>query len=181
MKKTIQTLALFGGLCAFGLTSCDKIKDDLFPAFEAQIGEVAVTIPITVMGAESTASGTVPFNLDSTIKAYTENAFSISHLNSVKIKDLNVAIINGDNLNDVSNFETVTLKLASNTNTTPAVIVSAPIPNTPATDINIDAANSPDLKEYLVGDRLTYTLTGKARKATTKPLQARLSVTLTVK
>jgi hypothetical protein len=181
MKKTIRTLSLFGGLCALGLTSCDKIKDSLFPAFDTQLGEVAFTIPVTPIGIESSTSSTLSFDLDSTIKAYTENTFSISNLSSVKVKDLNVAITNSDNLNDVSNFETVTLRLSSNANPNVAVIVSTPIPNMPAMDVNIAVPDSPELKEYLMGDKLTYIISGKARKSTTKPLNATVSVTLSIK
>jgi hypothetical protein len=180
MKKTILTLSLFG-LFTAGLTSCEKVKDKLFPAFDTQMADVQVTIPITIQGAESTTNSTVAFNLDSTIKAYTANAFSISNLSSVKVKDIGVFLTDGNDLNNISNFENVTLKFSSNTNSTPAVIIDTPIPNVSVTDINLPVTNSPELKEYLKGNQLTYTVTGRARKTTTKVLHAVILVTLAVK
>lgn len=133
------------------------------------------------MGVESSSSNTISFNLDSIIKAYTENTFSIGNLSSVKVKDVTIFLVNADDLNNISNFETVSLSFFSNTNSTPAVVASAIIPNTPATSLNVPAVNSPELKEYLKGNQLTYTVTGKARKSTTKTLNATVSVTLCVK
>jgi|SRR6476469_7020408 len=182
MKRRILTLSLLGALCAVGFTSCDKIKDKLFPAFEVDVSDVAVTIPITVAGVEANSSGNVAFNLDSAIKAHTENAFGINSLSSVKVKDITVTLVDADDLNNISNFETVAVKLATNTVSTPAVVASAAIPNTPATYINIPAdANTPELKDYLKGNQLTYTVSSMARKSTTAPLHAIVSLTLSVK
>jgi hypothetical protein len=180
MKKSILALTLAGSL-AIGLLSCSKVKDTLFPAFESEIGAVSVTIPITVAGTEASNSKTITFNLDSTIRAYTQNAFSISNLGSVKVKDLSIMLVNADDFNDVSNFESVLVKLASNTNTTPAVIASAAISDTPASSLNITPTNSPELKGYLAGNQLTYTLMADVRRTTTKPLQATVLVTLSIK
>jgi hypothetical protein len=182
MKKRFFALSLLGTFCIAGLTSCDKVKDNLFPPFETEIADVNVTIPITVQGVEASSSNTVSFNLDSTIKAYTANAFSISNLNSVKVKDVTVFLTDADELNDVSNFESVQLKISSNTVSTPAIVASATIPNSPAESLNIPAGdNSPELKEYLNGNELVYTVTGMARRTTTKPLNAVVSVTLSIK
>lgn len=181
MKKTILTLSLLGSICAIGFTSCEKIKDKLFPAFDAEIADVSVTVPITVAGTENSSSSTVSFNLDSTIKAYTQNAFGMSNLSSVKVKDMRVFLMETTELNNISNFENVKLSFSSNTNITPAIIADAAIPNVRAADINIPVANSPELKGYLTGNQLTYMLTGKARRSTTKPLNAAVSVTLSIK
>jgi hypothetical protein len=181
MKKTILALSLLSGLCAASLTSCEKVKDSLFPAFDVEMNDVSVTIPITVEGVERSTSSTVAFNLDSAIKAYTSNAFSISNLSSVKVKDVGVVLTNTDALNDLSNFETVSVKLSSNTVSTPAIIASAAVPDAPGTSLNIPITNPPELKEYLKGNQLTYTITGTARQTTTKPLNATVSVTLAIK
>jgi hypothetical protein len=180
MKKSILALTLAGSF-ATGLFSCSKVKNTLFPAFESEIGAVSVTIPIAVAGAEASSSKTITFKLDSTIKAYTQNAFSISNLGSVKVKDLSVMLVNADALNDVSNCDSVTVKLASNTNSTPAVIASVAIPDTPASSLNITPINSPELNGYLTGNQLTYTLMARVRRTATKPLQATVLVTLSIK
>jgi len=181
MKKRILTFSLLGSLCIVALASCDKIKDKLFPAFDSEMAAVSVNIPITVQGVESSSSSTVSFNLDSTIKAYTVNSFGVDNLSSVKVKDIGIFLNNADDQNDVSNFETISLKFSSNTNTTPAVVASAVIPDAPAANLNIPATNSPELKEYLKGDKLTYFLSGRARRTTTKVLNATVLVTLSIK
>lgn len=181
MKKSIRTLCLLSCLCALGLVSCDKVKDKLFPAFETEIADVNITIPITLSGTQASTSNTVSFNLDSTIQTETANTFSINNLSSVKVKDVSVFLNNADDLNDVSNFESVQLTFSSNTNPTPAIVANATIPNTPAASLNIPATDSPELKEYLKGNQLTYTVTGTARRTTTKALSATVAVTLSVK
>jgi hypothetical protein len=182
MKKSLFALSLLGTFCIASLTSCEKVKDSLFPPFETQISDVNVTIPITVQGEEASSSNTVSFDLDSTIKDYTENAFNIDNLNSVKVKDITVYLTDADAQNDVSNFESVQLKIASNTVNTPAVVANTTIPNTPANNLNIPAGeNSPELKEYLKGNELSYTITSSTRRSTTKPLNAVVSVTLSLK
>jgi hypothetical protein len=182
MKKNLFALSLLGTICIVSFSSCEKVRDSLFPPFETEISDVNITIPITAQGAEVSSSNTVSFNLDSTIKEYTENTFDIDNLNSVKVKDVTVFLTDTDELNDVSNFENVQLKISSNTVSTPAIVVSTTIPNTPAESLNISAGdNSPELKEYLKGNELLYTISSTARRTTTKPLNAVVSVTLSVK
>lgn len=181
MKKTIRILSLLGLLCAVGFTSCNKIKDGLFPAFAVQTDEVTVNIPVMVAAVESSTSSTVSFNLDSTIRVNTANTFGVDNVSSIKVKDITVFLTNSDALNDLSNFEKVRLLFSSNTVTTPAIVASADIPNSKATSINIPASNGPELKEYLKGNQLTHTVYLKARRTTTKPLNVAVSVTLSFK
>lgn len=180
MKKT-RTLALVALLFALGFAACKKIKESLFPAFDADIQNVSLTIPITLAGAEASSTATVAFSLDSVIKQYTSNTFGFNSVSSVKVKDATVFLENADDQNDVSNFQNVSLKFASNTNTTPVEVLSASIPDSPATDANIPATNSPELKSYLNGTQLTYIISGTARRSTTKELNATVAVTLSVK
>ena len=181
MKKISLAFLGFSAFCAVSLASCDKIKDTLFPAFNAELDEVAVTIPVTLAGAEGRVSQTISFNLDSIIKTYTANAFGIGNLSSVKVKDITVTLVNTDVLNNFSNFETVRITLASNAVATPVVVAGADIPNTAATSINLTPSVTPELKEYLAGNQLIYTVTAKARRTTTKPLDAAVHITLAIK
>jgi len=180
MKNTICALFAFG-IVATGFVSCQKVKDALFPAFETQVDDIEFTIPIVAGGVETSVSNTFYFNLDSTIKDYTENVFSIRNINSVKVSGLTLMITNTDALHDISNFESIHVAMASNAKTTPVVIVDAAVPNEPANILNLAATNSPDLKDYLKGNQLTYTVTGKARRSTIKPLQATVSISLAIK
>lgn len=178
MKKSILAFCL---ICAISLISCDKVKDKLFPSFETEINGIHVTIPLALAGTEISNSSTVLFNLDSAIRAETANTFGINNLGSVKVQDVGIFVSNADDLNDISNFKSVRVTLASNTNAKPVVVASANIADTPATSLNITATNSPELKDYLKGNQLTYTVMGDVRRTTTKNLNATLSITLAIK
>ncbi len=181
MKAKLCVFSLMAAFVAVSFAACNKIKSELFPSFDTDISEVTVTVPATAAGVEATASNTVSFNLDSAIKAYTRSTFSINNLSSVKVKDISIFVLNPDSENDASNFESISLKISSSTNSTPALVASAAIPNSYSTSVNIDAANGPELKEYLRGNNLTYAITGKTRRAVTKPLTLTVLVTLSIK
>lgn len=181
MKKSVLILFFAAFICIVALSSCNKIIKALFPAFDTEIGDVTLTIPATAAGMEVSTSNTITFNLDSTIKAYTQNAFSTEDLTSVKVKNAGIILINDDDLNDISNFDSISIKIASNSNNTPAVIASVSVPDTRRTSFIIPVANSPELKGYLNGSQLTYTITSRTRRLTTKPLQMSLGVTLALK
>jgi hypothetical protein len=185
MKKSIATLSV-ATVFTLGLTSCDKLKDKLFPSFEANAGVVQLTVPvITNTSTEaSLGSQTVHFNLDSTVQDYTKGRgdFSISNVNSVKVKNVSVMLTSpyGDDSNNLSNFENAKVTLASNTNTTPVVIASASIADSYSSSLNIANDNSPELKEYLKGSDFIYTVSGKPRRATHEPMNLVITVTLKV-
>ena len=176
MKKVLLSFAVLGTLA---LASCDKIKDAIFPSFETTIGEVTVVVPIITNTASETEMGriSVNFNIDSVIKKYTANQFSISNATSIKVQNTTVHLVNGDAINNLSSFETIKLSVASDAVPTPAVIAQEAI-TSDANPIVING-NDTNLKEYLKGGRVTYTLSGKAKRPTTKPLQ--LSVTVALK
>lgn len=179
MKKSILSFSV-ASLLVLGMSSCEKAKDKLFPSFETNAGTLLVNVPVVASTANEVALGntTVSFNLDSTIKAYTNGSFSISNANSVKIKDITLTVLNGDQENNISNFESAKVTIASNANSSPAVIASANL-----MDINQPAVingNGTELKGYLQGGQITYNVSGKARRATTKELQASISVVLSI-
>lgn len=178
MKKTIFASTL---IAIVTLSACSKIRD-LFPAFNTNIPPIEVTVPPSVaVGIETSFSNTVNFNLDSAIKAHTANVFGVDALTSVKVKNIKVEITNADALNDLSNFETLGFKFSSNTEANPAEIVTATIPNTPASVIDLPTDNCPELKTYLKGSALTFTATTKTRKVISKSLNALITVTLAIK
>lgn len=177
MKKTLA-LSL---VVIVALTACTKIRD-LFPAFNTEMPPVEVTVPPSVaIGIETSFSNTIKFNLDSAIKAHTANVFGVDALTSVKVKSIKVQILNSDAMNDLSNFETIGFKFSSNTEATPAQVVTATIPNTPASTIELPTDNCPELKTYLKGTELTFTATTKTRKVISKPLNTLITITLAIK
>ena len=180
MKKSILAFTAVGLLAVF-TSSCEKAKALIFPSFEAAAGEAVLNIPvISNTTTEATVgSTTMNFNLDSTIKANTAGEFSISHAESVIVKNIVLEVLNGDQESNISNFESVKVSLSSNSNTTPATLVS-----TTLVDVNqpqVINGNGTELKEYLKGSTLTYNVAGKLRRETKKNLQLQMSLILSVK
>jgi hypothetical protein len=180
MKKTILAFSAITVLSVLG-ASCEKAKDVLFPSFETDGGTVELSIPvISSTAAEATlGSTTVHFDLDSAIKANTAGQFSINNAESIKLKNVILSVLNGDDESNISNFETAKVTLSSNSKSTPAVIATANLLD--VDQPNVINGNGIELKEYLKGDMLTYMVAGKARRATKKALDLRISFTLDVK
>ncbi len=178
MKKLFLSFSV--AALVLGMSSCEKVKDKVFPSFETDGGTILVEVPVvtnTTTEAEMDAT-TVSFNLDSTIKANTDGNFSLSNASSVKISTVTLTVLNGDQENNISNFESAKISVSSNSNPTPVVIAFATL-----ADVNQPAVingNGAELKGYLQGNQITYKISGKARRATTKELQAAISFTLKV-
>ena len=180
MKKLFLSFSV-ASILVFSMSSCEKVKDKVFPSFETSGGTVLIEVPVvtnTTTEQEIDAT-TMSLNIDSTIKANTDGKFSISNANSIKVRDITLTVLNGDEQNNISNFETAKLSISSNSNTTPAVIASANL-----ADVNQPAVingNDTEIKTYLQGSQITYKVSGKARRATTKELQLAVAVVLSVK
>lgn len=174
--KTYSIIAII--FFAVVITSCQKIKDAFFNPIESPLS-VDIIIPVTENTASETSLGTstVSFNLDSIIKKNTGNVFSLKNINSVKIKDLAINLINPDQSNNLANFENAAVTFYTNTRSTPVTIATATIPDSYTKSLIIPTNNT-DIKGHLDGTQMTFNLFGKARRATTIPLTARISITL---
>jgi hypothetical protein len=182
MKKTIVTLLLAAFVITVG-SSCKKVVTSLFPGIDVRIPDVQVTIPpvIVVPSTEmSLGSFSASFNLDSIIKASTNNVFNINDIGTVKVKQVAVTLQNGDNLNNLANFETARVAMTSSNNSTETNILTVNIPDATSNTITVNATDSPDLKQYLSGNRINYTVYGKLRRPTTKSLNMVIAVTVRV-
>lgn len=177
MKKALLSFSVLGTLA---LASCDKVKDAIFPAFETSINDIKVTVPVTTNTTTEMSLGevVVNFNVDSVIRKHTADQFSIDNAKSIQVVTTTIDVLNGTDENNISNFESVKLSVSSNTRPTPVAIASAII--TSAVEPLVINGNGTDLKEYLKAGRMTYTLSGKAKKPTTQPLQLEVSLQLKV-
>lgn len=178
MKKLF--LSFSTAVLVFAMSSCEKVKDKVFPSFETNSGTVLIDVPVVTNTSSEMEidATTISFNLDSTIKANTGGNFSISNVKSVKVSTITLSVLNGDQQNNISNFETAKVSVSSNANSTPAVIASATL-----ADVNQPAVingNGTELKGYLQGNQITYKVSGKARRTTSKELQAVISIVLKV-
>lgn len=182
MKKVLLSVSLLVFLVA--CMSCNKIKDAIFPSIDINLPSFQFTvpaIPIVLNSEASLGSFNVNFNLDSIIKANTAGAFGAGAVSTVKVKKMVVSLTNGDAPNNLANFESARFTFSSNTKTTPVEIATFSFPDAFSTTYAAEPVNSPELKEYLSGSQLTYTLFGKARRTTSKPLNFNVVVTLSAK
>jgi len=173
MKKVLASLSVLA-IVAVSTSSCSKIVEQIFPGIDTRLPDINVTIPmIPVVPANEISLGTYTthFNLDSTIKANTSGVFDIGVVSSVKVKEISVSVSNADNLNNLSNFDYARFALGSNNSSEPANVTTINFPESNSSSVTVTPDDSPELLNLLKGSELTYTLYGKARRPTIKPLK----------
>lgn len=164
-----------------GFSSCKKLIAAVFGGTDVNVPEVQVTIPavIAVTSNEiSLGSFSFYFNLDSIVKANTAGVFGANAVNSIKVKQVKITITNADQFNNLANFQSARVTLQSNTNTTPAELFSVIFADTYASTYTYTPTNSPELLSYIKGSNISYTIYGKTRRTTNKPLTMVVAVTL---
>ncbi len=183
MRKSIYAILSAVAIVAV-VASCnvkDTIKNAIKVSFTTDAVEGQFTVPpITNTSTEQSLGAlTYNLNLDSTIKAETNNEFSISDINTVKLQSAVASIQNPDSANNVANFESAILRLTSSN----APEINLQIDNildTYATKFVFPVADLPNLQGYLSGGNYTYELRGKLRRPTTKDLTVNLRVGILV-
>lgn len=183
MKKLPVVLSIAVILLG-GFTSCSKIVDKIFPGVDAKIPDLQLTVPIIpIVPPNEMTFGTFSahINLDSTIRANTGGVFGIGVVSSIKVKQIVVSITNADDLNNLSNFESGRVVMTSDNNNVPVTLATLSFPDINSSSLTVTPTDSPELINYLKGSEVTYTMYGKARRITTKPLNMNVSVTLRIK
>ena len=183
MKKPSFLIVLMIILCT-GIFSCKQVLDLVFPGMETTAPDIQITIPpILAVTDQEVALGsfTTHFNLDSAIKANTKGVFGINSISTIKVTKASFKLLNGDEQNNLSNFKSVQFSISSNTNKTPADIVTVNFPDSTLNSYTQTVTDSPDISNYLRGTEITYNVSGAARRATTKSLTMVISITMYVK
>ena len=168
-------------IVALSIQSCDKLKDKFFPGFEIQPSDLQISIPVIANTASPTAvaSVTTYFNMDSIIKAETLNAFTINNVKSITVQELNLSFTNSDNANNFANLEEIAVSFHSNSNTNATIVANAPIvQDVMANELALSPLATNNIRGYMNGSQLTYTITAKARRATTKSLTCMMHIRL---
>jgi len=181
MKKSMIFVLIIMILVAASI-SCKKIIRNIFKGIDADVPEFSVTIPAIpiVLPIAIPIPLSQPFNLDSTVKANTGGVFGANDVTSVKVKQIVFNLSDADSLNNLSNFESVRVTFASDVKPDTVTVASIVFPETYASTTTYTPVNSPELKPYLTGSMLYYTIFGKIRRVTTKPLHLSIKVTLRV-
>jgi hypothetical protein len=182
MRKTYLFLTLMSVVVTIAFSSCEKIKEKLFEAFTAKGADVQFTIPVIATTNEVTiGTSSVNFNVDSTIKANTGGAFGVGILDQVNPEEVTLSLLNADQLNNLANFESFKVQVTTSNNSNPIVIASMSNPDTFGTTVNLTVDNTKQLLDLLKASSVRYDVIGKARRITTKQLNAQLVVKLKFK
>jgi len=176
MKKQILILLTITAFIT-AVVSCKKIASSLFGGFDTTVDfQLAIpVVPIVSPFELPLGQFQYTFNLDSIVKAKTAGAFGAKDVQSIKVKEFNINIINPDQQNNLANFQSVRVTIHSNTNTSPTELFAVTFPDTYASTFTTGGNNS-ELLSYLKGSDITYTLYGKNRRSTSKPLNITISV-----
>lgn len=182
MKKLVIFVLIIVTLVATSI-SCKKIIRNIFQGIDADVPEFSVTIPPIpiVLPIAIPIPISQHFNLDSTVKANTGGVFGANDVTSVKVKQVVFNLSDADSLNNLSNFESVRVTFSSDVKTDTVTVASVVFPETYAATVTYTPVNSPELKPYLTGSVLHYTIFGKIRRVTTKSLHLSIKVTLRVR
>jgi hypothetical protein len=183
MKNKFTLLAI-AAVLILAVQSCDKIvADNLKFDLSMQTGSVDITIPPISDTTSNVTLGTVisSYNFDSAIKAGTSNKLGVSNIGSAKMVSCKLTLLNHNDSNNFANFQNTNVNFFTNSNTTP--FVAATVTNNP--DVYADTLNVPvdattELKSYLTGTQLTYSLMGKMRRKTTDTIVCRVQLTMNV-
>lgn len=168
-------------------TSCKKIlelKENLFSPIDINLPAFQVSVPVTPIvppNEVNIGAFTTGFNLDSAIKANTAGVFGVSAISSIRINKMTLTVVNTDEQNNLSNFEAARLAIYSNTVAMPTDIATFSFPDAYTASSTYAPVGSPDLKQYFRGSEITYTLSGKGRRPTSKPLTITVNTSISVK
>lgn len=174
MKKVflLTAVAAFSGLI---FTSCEKLKDAIFQAFQIPYG-FEVTVPIvTNTNTELTLAQTdVRFNLDSVIRANTGNVFGAEVVGNMQIKELAFEVIEGNASSNLTNFAYVKMEVSAPDNA-PVVIGPYNIPPTATSSVSFPVTSSFNIKNLFSGATVNFKIIGKARTPTTQAIKVHVN------
>lgn len=170
------------------LQSC-KVKDDLvnqvFKAFITKTADFDVTFPPLNANVNYNTLGTqtVHYDLDSAIRSETGNVFNINSVDKAYAEEMTLTL-NGttanvdapDNDNNFANLESIRITFYSATNSTPVSFELTNNPDVYATTLSIPVDKNMNLKSYLTGTELYYTIEGKLRRSTTHSLKCNVVI-----
>ncbi len=176
-KILILSTTLCAGLIAMN-SGCAKLKSKLFQAFTTGSTSVDFTIPVISDTTTKTDWGTVTqnVNLDSIIKKETSNAFSLKDVKSIKISELKMTLSNADGGNNFANFQQGWANFNTDTKPTPITINTGLNPDVYSETWILPTVADVNLKDYVSATKFNYIISAKARRATTKVLNAKLAI-----
>ena len=170
-------------IVALSVCSCvDKVVNKIaFTAISTKDFTVDFEVPMVEyapISIDSVATPGAAINLDSVVRAETNNKFTVDDVTAVYVDKLRIEITNADQGNNLQNFEGVRLTLKSvDDAVAPVEICNAVIPDQYSDRLDLPVYDDRNLKPVmrpLVANR--YWCWGRAEGCTCKPLPPRLTL-----
>jgi len=146
MKKSILYFS-FAGFLLIAVSACENLLDKVGVTINSDYTQVDFTVNPDQAGTYSEVVRVVDSDLDSLIEAEGQN---IGEINSVKIKDAFIQVMDGGNLDPFESF-LITLEAPGKSVVTVAEVTSVSAGLTEITLINEEV----DLTDYLESDQYT--------------------------
>jgi len=187
MRRKIVLCAVLAISTSLIYSSCSKIAALIrAQAISFTATDLTFNIPVTTDTATVTSigSGTFTYNIDSLIRAQTANQLGLANIDTFTLTSCTLTVQNPDDNNNVANFESAAGSFYTSANANPANMGS--ISNNPdvyGTTLNVPVNASVNLTTYVSPSGVTtfnYSVTGKARRATTKVLNVAMHVTYNI-
>lgn len=180
MKRLIL-ISLIAGAIFVNLSSCKKVLAAVFGGTDVTVPEFQMIVPqiyLVPPGEIPMGSYSFHLNLDSAVKAGTGGIFGANVVNSIKIKQITIKIINPDAYDNLANIDSARVTLQSSSNNNPVQLFNIGFPNTYADTYDYSTTSSLELLSYAKGSTITYNVFGKMRTVTNKPLGLTVDVIL---
>jgi hypothetical protein len=176
MKKLMLLPLMLFALLPF--TSCDKVEKLLFKPFESPLNfEIDIPVVNTTQAETSLGATTVSYNLEQEIRKNTADQFGAEIVGAMYISNVAITLLESDQNNDLKNFDYIKLNVSSGSST-PATFGPFNIPVGSITTATFPVSNGVNIRPYFNGANVNFSMTGKANKATTRTLKARISATI---
>ena len=160
MKSVSKSFILLVFITAsFITTSCDKVAE-LFKADINLSDTISFVIPRTQLRSFDTTK-TVQFNVDSFIRASTNNNADLSNLKSVKLKAATLTLMGSPDQN-FGLFKQVQLSVKTNQNSSPYTLLVSDFSNV-TNVLAIPVNSNDDLKSYFNATSFIYTLSAELK------------------
>lgn len=177
MKRVVFLMFVMVAVLAFH--SCKKMLDPYFDTITTPLSATISIPPIAdTLNMDTLGTAVVSYNLDSVVKQYTKDLFSLSSAKSVKVKDMTVTLVNPDSANNLRNFEVLQMNFGTGVNGAPVTIGTATVPDTYAAKTTVPVIKGLSLKDAITDRNMAFALVGRARRATTDTLHVQLTITL---
>lgn len=176
----LKVLAL---LLSVTVLACNNIREKLLPSFNFNIPDINLSIPpIPVVQPKEMPVGALKanINMDSAIRANTAGAFGAGAVSTVKVKKITFLILNADELNNLSNFESGRMRIYSDNDTAATDIATIIFPANNTDSLTYIPTETKDISNYLRGKQISYNIFWKNRKVTNKRLKLQIKVTLAI-